>query len=120
MMMTPSIITSKLSYLNSSEDVTALMKQQLSVVKSSLGAISHSLSDVEYNEELLKQGIGKVTDYMNALKSEEDANINLVSAKVEVEGHILRVNSAGSTLQRKLYLLVNNVMKAQKGILHPR
>jgi tetrahydromethanopterin S-methyltransferase subunit F len=35
-----------------SEDMTSLMKQQLSVVKSSLGAINNTLSDVEYNEKL--------------------------------------------------------------------
>jgi hypothetical protein len=103
-----------------SEDLTALMKQQLSVVKSSLGAVNNTLSDVEYNEELLKQGMSKVTKYIETLKSEEEAKINLVSAKVEVEGHILRVNGAVSTLQRKLDLLVNSVMNAQKGILHPQ
>jgi hypothetical protein len=103
-----------------SDDMTTLMKQQLSVMKSSLGAINNTLAEVDYNEKLLKQGIGKVTDYMNALKSESDANLNLVSAKIEVDGHILRVNGAISTLQRKLDLIMSSVMNAQKGILHPQ
>jgi hypothetical protein len=103
-----------------SGDMTALMKQQLLVVKSSLGAINNTLTDVAYNEKLLKDGIHKVTDYLNTLKSESDAKMNLVSAKIEVEGHILRVNSAISTLQRKLDLLINSVVNAHKGILQPQ
>jgi hypothetical protein len=37
-----------------SEDTNTLLKQQLSVMKSSLGAVNSSLIDVEYNENVLK------------------------------------------------------------------
>ena len=37
-----------------SEDVNTLLKQQLSVVKSSLGAVNNTLVAVAYNENLLK------------------------------------------------------------------
>jgi hypothetical protein len=43
-----------------SEDMTSLLKQQLYVVQSSLGAINSTLIDVEYNEGLLKEWINKV------------------------------------------------------------
>jgi hypothetical protein len=103
-----------------SEDMTTLMKQQLSVVKSSLGAINTTLTNVEYNEKLLREGISKVTNYTNTLKSETETKMNLFSAKVEVEGHILSVHSAMSNLQHKLDLLMNSVVNTQKGILQPQ
>ena len=43
-------------YEQNSEDMDTLLKQQLSVVKSSLGAVNNTLTDVEYNESLLKEG----------------------------------------------------------------
>jgi len=53
-----------------SEDINTLLRQQLSVVRSSLGAVNNILADVEYNENLLKEGISRVTEYMNTLRSE--------------------------------------------------
>ena len=53
-----------------SDDMNTLLKQQLSVVRSSLGAVNNTLADVEYNENLLKEGVSKVTEYMNTLKLE--------------------------------------------------
>ena len=46
--------------------------------------------------------------------------MNLFNAKIEIEGHILRVNSAMSTLQRNLDLLIDSVTNAQKGVLQPQ
>jgi len=103
-----------------SEDMDALLKQQLSVVKSSLGAVNNTLADVEYNENLLKEGMSKVTKYMDTLRSETNERMNLFSAKIEVEGHILRVSNAINALQRNLDLLIDSVMNAQKGVLQPQ
>jgi hypothetical protein len=103
-----------------SEDTNALMKQLLSVVKSSLGAVNNTLADVEYNENLLKEGISRVTKYMDALRVETNEKINLFSMKIEVEGHMLRVNNAISALQRHLDLLIDSVVNAHKGVLQPQ
>ena len=46
--------------------------------------------------------------------------MNLFSAKIQIEGHILRVNNAMSTLQRNLDLLIDSVVNAQKGVLQPQ
>ena len=48
-----------------SEDTNTLLKQQLSVVRSLLGAVNNTLTDVEYNENLLKEGINRITKCMN-------------------------------------------------------
>lgn len=53
------------------------------MVKSSLGAVNNALVDVTCNENLLTEGLRKVTEYMNILRSETNANVNLVSAKIE-------------------------------------
>jgi len=50
-----------------SEDMSTLLREQLSVVRSSLGAFNNTLADVEHNENLLKEGINKVTKYMEML-----------------------------------------------------
>jgi hypothetical protein len=120
MRMTHITIMSKLNSAQNSEDVTTLLKQQPYIVKSLLGAVNNNLMDVEYNENLLKEGISKVTEYMNTLRSETSANINLVSTKIEVEGHILRVTSAMNNLQRNRDLLISSVVHAQKGMLQPQ
>jgi hypothetical protein len=103
-----------------SEDMSTLLKQQLSVVRSSLGAVNNTLADVEYNEHLLKEGISRVTKYMNTLRAETNEKVNLFNAKIEIEGHILRVNNAMTALQRSLDLLIDNVINAQKGVLQPQ
>jgi hypothetical protein len=89
-------------------------------MKSSLGAINNTLSDIEYNEGLIKDGMMKVSDYVSSLKADTDKKVNLVGTKVEVEGHILKVNIAMNAIQRKLDLLINRVINAQKGVLQPK
>jgi hypothetical protein len=68
-----------------SEDMNTLLKQQLSVVRSSLGAVNNTLAGVEYNENLLKAGISRFIKYMNTLSSETNGKMNLFSAKFEIE-----------------------------------
>jgi hypothetical protein len=100
-----------------SEETNTLLKQQLSVVRSSLGAVNNTLADVEHNENLLKEGMSRVTKYMNTLRSEITEKMNLFNAKIEAEGHILRVNNAMNTLQRNLNLLIDSAINTQKRML---
>jgi hypothetical protein len=102
------------------EDTTTLLKQQMSVMKASLGAVNGTLMYVGYNENLLKVGISNITRYMGTLKSETTANLNLESAEIEVEGHIMKVTSAMDAVQRNIDLLIYSVIHAQKGMLQPQ
>lgn len=54
---------------------------------------------------------------MNILKAQSNEKKNLFSAKIESEGHILRVNNAMNTLQYNLHLLIDSLLNAQKGVL---
>jgi hypothetical protein len=56
---------------------------------------------------------------MNTLKTETIEKLNIFGAKIEVEGHILRVNTAIDTLQHNLDLLIDSIINAQKGVLQP-
>ena len=57
---------------------------------------------------------------MNTLKLETIEKMNLFCEQIEIEGHIVRVNSATSTLQRNMYLLIDSVINAQQGVLQPQ
>ena len=87
------------------------------MVRSTLGAVSDTLAYAEYNENLMKEGIYRITKYMNTLKVETNEKMSLFSAKIEVEGYILRVNNAMYTLQRNHDLLIDSIVHAQKGVL---
>jgi hypothetical protein len=53
-----------------SEGMNTLLKQQLTIIRSSLGAVNSSLAEVEYKGNLMEEGINIITRYMKSLKSE--------------------------------------------------
>lgn len=85
--------------------------------QSSLGAVNNPLADDEYNGSILKEGMNRVARYMNTLKSETSEKMNLFSANIEIEGHVLRVNNVMNTLQHNLDFLIDIVIKL--GVLQP-
>jgi len=95
--------------------MNTLLKQQLSVIRSSLGAVNSTVADVAYNKNLMKEELNRITKYMNSLKTETNEKISLLHAKIEVEVHNLRVNNAMHTLQNNLDLLIESIIHAQKG-----
>ena len=102
------------------EDTNTLLIHQLSVVRSSLVAVNNTLADVECNENLMEEGMNWVITYMTNLQAETNEKTSLLSAKLEVEGHILIVNHAMLTVQRNLDLLTDSVTHLQKGVLQPQ
>jgi hypothetical protein len=99
-----------------SKDTNTLLKRQLRVIKSSLGSVNSTMIDVEHNENFMKVGISNITRYMETLNSETAASFNMVSAKIEVEGHILKVTSAMNGVQRNLDLLIDSVVTAKMDV----
>jgi hypothetical protein len=99
-----------------SEDMTSLMKQ-LSVIKASMGTFNETLSDMEYNDNLVKKGLTKLQTYMEKFTSETEVKLDLISFKINVEGHIARVNNALNAMQRNLDLIIESILNAQKGRL---
>jgi hypothetical protein len=46
--------------------------------------------------------------------------LNLISIKINSEGHIARVNNALISAQRNLDLVIESILNVQKGILQPQ
>jgi uncharacterized phage infection (PIP) family protein YhgE len=103
-----------------SDDLTKLLKQQLIVVKSSLGSVNNTLTDLEYNQEKVKKGLTQIKGYVEAATTENREKLNMVAAKIIVESHIARVREAIGTLQRNLDILLQSIPSVRKGILEPQ
>jgi hypothetical protein len=103
-----------------SNDMTKLLRQQLFVVKSSLGAVNNTLTDIEYNQEKVKKGMKQIKNYLDSFTAESRQKVNMVAAKILVESHIARVSEALGTIQRNLDILLQSITNARKGILEPR
>jgi uncharacterized protein YicC (UPF0701 family) len=87
-----------------SEDMTTLMKQQLSIIKSSLETVNSTISDMEYNNDAIKHGVEKLKAYMEKFASESERHLDILDIKITVEGHIARVNHALDAILRNLDL----------------
>jgi hypothetical protein len=83
-----------------SDSMTSLLKQQLSVVKSTLGAVNETFSDMEYNESVVRTGLHQIKTYMDSVVSNATSATRTLEAKIMVEGHIARVYEALNNLQR--------------------
>ena len=64
-----------------SEDTNDLLKQQVYVIKSTLGALNITLADVTHNDKLVKQGSGDIQTYLDSLSSETAEELTIFEAK---------------------------------------
>jgi hypothetical protein len=46
--------------------------------------------------------------------------LSIFNSRIEIKGHILRVNNAMNVVQCNLDLLINSTVNAQKGIVQPQ
>jgi septation ring formation regulator EzrA len=80
-----------------SDDITKLLKQQLIVVRSTLGTISNTLTDMKYNQEKVKNGLIQIKSFLESATSENRKKLNTLAAKITVESHIAKVREAIDT-----------------------
>jgi len=105
---------------SNSEDTTELLKQQVSVIKSTLGASNVTLADVAYNDKLVRDGLTDIQIYLDSLSSETARKLSIFEAKFLVEKHIIQVNNALTLLQRNVDFLLDSVLHAQAGKVQPQ
>jgi hypothetical protein len=103
-----------------SDDMTTLLKQQLSIVRASLRTVNSTISYVEYNNQVIKEGVNKVKNYIEEFSTDMKPQLNLLDIKIQVEGHIAHTNHAMEAIHRNLNLIIESVLNAQKGILQPQ
>jgi hypothetical protein len=72
---------------------------------------------MEYNNQVIQEGLSKVRDYIEKFSTDTETKLNLLDVKITVEGHIARVNHAMEAIHRNLNLMIESVLNAQKGIL---
>jgi len=58
-----------------SEDMVALLKQQLNVIKSSFGAVNNILTDVEFNGMSIREGTSKIKIICKLWKQNRERNL---------------------------------------------
>jgi hypothetical protein len=102
------------------EDKTNLLKQQLSIIKASLGTFNDTISDMEYNGKIVKEGLSNLKSYMERVTSETEFQLKVLKVKVTTEGHIAQVSNALDAMQRNLDLMIESILNAQKGVLQPQ
>lgn len=87
-------------------------------MRSTLGALNDTLADIETNGKLVKQGLADIQTYLDSLSSETARRFDIFEAKLAMENHISRVNSALALLQRNMDLVIDSVLHAQTGNVH--
>jgi chaperonin GroEL (HSP60 family) len=96
------------------------LKQQLTVVKSSLGVLNETLSHMVYNEDISREGLTKLQHYVDSVVSQAHNVTNFFYFKITVESYVARVFDALTVLRRNFDILVNSIVGSRKGILHPQ
>jgi hypothetical protein len=55
---------------SNSDDNTELLKQQIYVIMSTLGALIDTLADIQHNDKLVRKGLSNILTYLDTLSSE--------------------------------------------------
>jgi len=99
--------------------LTQSMQQQLMIVKSALCTFTKTLTNVEYNEIKMREGLSQLQKYIATFGSQLENTTYLLSLKITIESHIAEGLDASQVVQRTLDILVENIAEAQKGTLPP-
>jgi len=105
---------------SNSEDTTELLKQQVSMIKPTLGTLNITLADRVYNDKLVRDGLTNIQTYLDSLSSETARKLSIFEAKFLIEKHITQVNNTLTLLQRNVDLLLDSVLHAQAGNVQPQ
>ena len=103
-----------------SDDTTELLKQQVCVLKTTLGTFNGTLRDIEHNDKLMRKGLLDIQKYLDTLSSETARKLSIFEARFLIEKHITQVNNAFTILQRNIDLLLDSVVHAQTGGIQPQ
>ena len=103
-----------------SDDTTELLRQQVCVLKTTLGAFNGTLRDVEHNDRLMRKGLSDIQKYLDTLSLEAAHKLSIFEAKFMIEKYITQVNNALTILQRNMDLLLDSVVHAQTGGIQPQ
>ena len=101
-----------------SDNTTELLKQQVFVLKTTLGALNETLRDVEHYDRLMRKGVLDIQRYLDTVTLETTSKRRMKQNLIEK--HITQVNNAHTILQRNMDLLLNSVVHTQTGGIQPQ
>ncbi|XP_031348048.1 uncharacterized protein LOC116174295 [Photinus pyralis] len=91
------------------------MKEQTVVIKSTISNFNATLGNLDHNEKILIENMNKIEKALN----DKNSQINYLDLKVAVDEHISMFNLMFNQYQLETISLINAVLVAQKGQLHP-
>jgi hypothetical protein len=103
-----------------SDYITDILKQQVCVIKTTLGAFNDTLAVIENNDKLVRKGLSNIQTYLHTLSSETIHKLSIFKAKFMIEKHITQVNNALTILQRNIDVVLVSVLHAQSGSVQPQ
>jgi hypothetical protein len=84
-----------------------------------LGATNETLNNVTHNEDKMRAGLMQLRDNVGSVVTQYGNVTNLLSIKITLESYIARIIDGLPVLQHHLDTMLDSLVKAQQGILHP-
>jgi hypothetical protein len=103
-----------------SDNTTDLLKQQVYLIKSTLGALNDTLPDVQDDGKMVRKGLPDIQTYMNPVSSETARKLDIFLARLMRDKHITQVNNAFTIFQRNIDFVLDSVPHAQSGSIQPQ
>jgi hypothetical protein len=97
-----------------------LLKQQVSVIKTTLGTFNDTLIDIERNDKLVQKVLLDSKTYLDTLSAETALKLSMLEAKFMLEKNINQVNNALRNLQMNIYVVLDSLLHAKSGIVQPQ
>jgi hypothetical protein len=79
--------------------LTQLVRRQMIIVKSALGAFNETLTDIEYNGQKTREGLSQLQTYVATFGSQIENATYLLSLKITIENHIEKALEASHVIQ---------------------
>ena len=96
------------------------MKEQITVVKSSLESLNSTLLAVSDNEKILSKGLEDMAKHVNKQDGEVKRMFTASSMILTVNEHSVQLNRAIDECRREHEILIDAIMNSQKGVLQPQ
>ena len=106
----------KISKLSKNElELSTLIKEQCNVVEATIRNFNGSIQDLHVNQRMLEENTKKLERYLNVNLQVT----NVLNQRSDMEDHFLLMSMLISEYQNSMSQLVNAILFAQKGLLHP-
>jgi hypothetical protein len=110
--------TDEISHLeNELLDFLKLSKEQITVVKTTLGSINSTLLTVTENEKSLSKGLEEMAKHFNEQNGEIKEMFTAYSLLLTINEHAMQLNRAIDECRREHEILIDAVINLQKGVI---